>query len=122
MSPLYLLMRALGLRDTWLALILANAAAAAGHSAAVTLHALYEWSPGSGFKLMAGTELLPSKVLGSAWPQHFNKVVAEAAYAKARVERDRATGQILYNNNVSMDEAVKGVVSRPSNPLPPEAQ
>ena len=47
-----------------------------------------------------------------------NPVSAEAAYAKARVELDRATGQILYNNNVSMDEAVKGVVSRPPSRIP----
>ena len=32
-------------------------------------------------------------------------VTAEAAYARARVELDRATGQILYNNNISLDEA-----------------
>ena len=42
-----------------------------------------------------------------------NLVTAEAAYAKAKVELDRSTGQILYNNNISMDEAVKGIVSRP---------
>ena len=34
-----------------------------------------------GAALMTGTELLPSKVLGSAWPQHFNKVVAETTFA-----------------------------------------
>jgi aminobenzoyl-glutamate utilization protein B len=33
-----------------------------------------------GAALMTGTELLPSRVLGSAWPQHFNKAVAEAAF------------------------------------------
>ena len=47
-----------------------------------------------------------------------NTVAASAAYAKARVELDRSTGQILYNNNVSMDEATKGVVSRPPTPIP----
>lgn len=47
-----------------------------------------------------------------------NTVAAEAAYAKARVELDRSTGQILYNNNVSMTEAVKGVVARPPSPIP----
>jgi outer membrane protein TolC len=47
-----------------------------------------------------------------------NLVAAEAAYSKARVELDRATGQILYNNNVSVDEAAKGVVSRPPNRIP----
>jgi aminobenzoyl-glutamate utilization protein B len=31
--------------------------------------------------LMTGTELLPSRVLGTAWPQHFNRTVAEAAWA-----------------------------------------
>src|SRR5436190_11208748 len=34
-----------------------------------------------GAALMTGTELLPSRVLGSAWPQHFNKVVAETTFA-----------------------------------------
>ena len=34
--------------------------------------------------MMAGVELLPSKVLGSAWPQHFNKVVAETTWANIR--------------------------------------
>jgi aminobenzoyl-glutamate utilization protein B len=31
--------------------------------------------------MMAGVQLQPSKVLGSAWPQHFNKVVAETTWA-----------------------------------------
>jgi aminobenzoyl-glutamate utilization protein B len=31
--------------------------------------------------LMTGAELLPSRVLGSAWPQHFNKTVAETTWA-----------------------------------------
>jgi outer membrane protein TolC len=47
-----------------------------------------------------------------------NLVAAEAAYSKAKVELDRATGQILYNNNVSVDEAAKGVVARPPSPIP----
>ena len=34
-----------------------------------------------GAAMMTGTELLPTRVLGSAWPQHFNKVVAETAFA-----------------------------------------
>jgi outer membrane protein TolC len=46
------------------------------------------------------------------------QVAAEAAYAKAKVELDRATGQVLYNNNVSLDEAFKGVVTRPPSPIP----
>jgi aminobenzoyl-glutamate utilization protein B len=37
-----------------------------------------------GAALMTGTELLPSKVLGSAWPQHFNKVVAETTFTNIK--------------------------------------
>jgi outer membrane protein TolC len=47
-----------------------------------------------------------------------NLVVAETAYAKAKVEMDRATGQTLNNNDISLDEAFRGVVSRPPNPIP----
>ena len=47
-----------------------------------------------------------------------NVVTAKAAYAKAKVELSRATGQILYDYNISLDEAYKGVVSRPPSPLP----
>ena len=32
-----------------------------------------------GAATMTGTELLPTRVLGSAWPQHFNRPIAEAA-------------------------------------------
>ena len=31
--------------------------------------------------LMTGTELLPTRVLGTAWPQHMNKTVAETTWA-----------------------------------------
>jgi outer membrane protein TolC len=48
-----------------------------------------------------------------------NEVTAKAAYARAKVELDRATGQILTNNNISMDEAFRGKVSRPPAALPP---
>jgi aminobenzoyl-glutamate utilization protein B len=37
-----------------------------------------------GAALMTGTELLPTRVLGAAWPQHFNKAVAEATWANIR--------------------------------------
>jgi aminobenzoyl-glutamate utilization protein B len=43
------------------------------------------WQTGNdiakGAALMTGTELLPMRVLGSAWPRHFNRTVAEAAWA-----------------------------------------
>jgi outer membrane protein len=47
-----------------------------------------------------------------------NQVSAAAAYAGARVELDRATGQILTNNNISLEEAFRGVVARPPSPIP----
>jgi outer membrane protein TolC len=47
-----------------------------------------------------------------------NEVTAKAAYAKAKVEMDRSDGQILTNNNISLDEAFKGVVTRPPDPIP----
>ena len=34
-----------------------------------------------GAAMMTTTELQPSRVLGSAWPQHFNKVIAETTWA-----------------------------------------
>jgi aminobenzoyl-glutamate utilization protein B len=33
-----------------------------------------------GAAMMTGTQLQPTRVLGSAWPRHFNKVIAEATY------------------------------------------
>jgi outer membrane protein TolC len=47
-----------------------------------------------------------------------NEVAAQSAYAKAKVEVDRATGQTLYSNNISLEEAFKGVVSRPPTQIP----
>jgi outer membrane protein TolC len=47
-----------------------------------------------------------------------NEVAARAAYAKAKVELERATGQILLNHNISLEEAFRGVVSRPPSAIP----
>ena len=49
----------------------------------------------------------------------YKKTPEAARYAK--VEMDRSTGQILTNNNISMDEAFRGSVARPPSPLPPAA-
>jgi outer membrane protein len=51
-----------------------------------------------------------------------NEVAALAAYSKARVELDRATGETLDRNHVSLDEAFRGSVSRPPSPIPVAAQ
>jgi len=50
-----------------------------------------------------------------------NVVAATTAYTKAKVEMDRAIGQTLYNNNVSMDEAFKGKISRLPSAIPETA-
>ena len=42
------------------------------------------WAAGDdiakGAAMMTGTTLLPTRVLGSAWPRHFNRAIAEATY------------------------------------------
>jgi outer membrane protein TolC len=50
------------------------------------------------------------------------EVAALGANSKARVELERATGQLLNEHNVSLREAASGVVSRPPNPIPPEVR
>jgi len=50
------------------------------------------------------------------------EVAALATYAKARVELERATGQTLQAYNILIDEALRGQVSSPPSPLPPQAR
>jgi outer membrane protein TolC len=47
-----------------------------------------------------------------------NEVAAESGYAKARVQLDQAVGRTLDANNISIDEAVKGIVGRVPSALP----
>jgi outer membrane protein TolC len=46
------------------------------------------------------------------------EVASLSAYARARVELDRAIGQTLDSNSIMIDEAVKGQSSRAPSPLP----
>ncbi len=46
------------------------------------------------------------------------EVSALSTYSKARVDLDMATGQVLTSNNVSVDEAMAGRVSRAPSALP----
>jgi outer membrane protein TolC len=50
-----------------------------------------------------------------------SEVAARAAYAKAKVEMERSTGQVLTNHQISIEEAFKGQVARPPSPIPPTA-
>jgi len=49
------------------------------------------------------------------------EVAALDAYAKAKVQYERSAGSTLTNYNVSIDEALKGVVQRTSLPTVPPA-
>jgi hypothetical protein len=44
-----------------------------------------------------------------------NLVGARASYEKARVELDRATGQLLEHNSIDLSDAESGVVNRMPN-------
>jgi outer membrane protein TolC len=46
------------------------------------------------------------------------EVAAQSAYAKAKVQLDVATGEVLEHYNVSIDDAVKGRVGRAPSSLP----
>jgi aminobenzoyl-glutamate utilization protein B len=74
-----------------------------------------------GAALMTGTELLPTRVLGSAWPQHFNKAVAEAAFANIQrvgipewSEADQTLAKALQKEVGSRET---GLVARPPETL-----
>jgi len=47
-----------------------------------------------------------------------SRVSALAAYARARTQLELATGQTLESNNIQIEEAQKGSVSRPPSPIP----
>ena len=47
------------------------------------------------------------------------EVAAQNGYVKAKVDLHRATGDILEENNVFLEEAYRGEVSRPHDPIPP---
>ena len=45
-----------------------------------------------------------------------SEVAARGAWAKARNQLERVVGQTLTNHNVSIEEALRGKVSRTSSP------
>jgi outer membrane protein TolC len=48
-----------------------------------------------------------------------NEVQALAAYSQSRVQLDQATGQVLSNYGIQIEEAKRGQVNRPANPPVP---
>jgi aminobenzoyl-glutamate utilization protein B len=74
-----------------------------------------------GAALMTGTELANTRVLGSAWPQHFNKSVAEAMYANIQAvgmpawsEADQTLARALQKELGSREQ---GLSTRPPQRL-----
>ena len=48
-----------------------------------------------------------------------DEVLAESLYAKARTALERATGDILVNHNIELEDAYKGEMRQPPRPTPP---
>jgi aminobenzoyl-glutamate utilization protein B len=74
-----------------------------------------------GAALMTGTELLPTRVLGSAWPGHFNKTIAEVTYANIKkvgmpqwTDADQTLAKALQKELGSREQ---GLLSRPQEEL-----
>jgi outer membrane protein TolC len=47
------------------------------------------------------------------------EITSKNNYVKAKVELDRAVGRTLQENNISIEEAYTGKISKPADPLPP---
>lgn len=94
----------------------------AQYQAAVRARILQEQTADAEQKKLAVGASTPYNVIlmqRDMWNAEDAEVQAQAAYALARTQLDWATGTILKKNNVVMDEAKAGRVSRPPDPLPP---
>jgi aminobenzoyl-glutamate utilization protein B len=86
------------------------------------------WATGDrmarGAAMMTNTELLPTRVLGSAWPGHFNRALAEAAYANIQKvglphwsEADQTLAKALQKEIGVREEGMATELSRLSGPV-----
>jgi aminobenzoyl-glutamate utilization protein B len=79
-----------------------------------------------GAAMMTGTTLEPRRVLGSAWPRHFNRVVAEVAHANIEAvglpewsEADQTFARALQKEVGSREQGLEtdlGGLGRPVSP------
>jgi len=74
-----------------------------------------------GAAMMTGTELLPTRVLGSAWPGHFNKTIAEVTFENIKKvgmphwsEADQTLAKALQKELGSREQ---GLLARPQPEL-----
>ena len=70
------------------------------------------------YALGASTVFLVIQAQRDLATARYTEVAAQAAYSKARVQLDLATGQTLPASNIVIDEAQKGRVSTPPSALP----
>lgn len=80
-----------------------------------------------GAALMTSTKLLPTRVLGSAWPRNFNKVVAEALYENIKrvglpqwSEADIALAKALQKELGQPERGLATEIDSLEPPEPPE--
>lgn len=83
-------------------------------------HITHNWaildSIAQGAALMTGTKLLPVRVLGSAWPRNFSKVIAEALY-----ENIKAVGLPQWSEaDVALAKALQKELGQPERGLATE--
>ena len=101
--------------------LIAQQQASAAHQAAVKARVLQEQTLDAEQKkytLGASTIFFVIQAQRDLTQAQSNEVAASSAYAKARVQLNMATGQTLEANNILIDEAVRGRVSRAPSPLP----
>ncbi len=84
-------------------------------------------SVAQGAAMMTGTKLVESRVLGSAWPQHFNRPIAEAMVANIKrvglpqwSEADQAMAKAVQKEMGSRETGMPSQVDTSAAPQPPE--
>ena len=95
--------------------------ARASYEAAVEARQLQEQSVNveqQTFNVGLSTNLLMIQYENYLAQAQSNEVAAKAAYVKAKIALQRAIGTILDENHIEIDEAYRGSVARPADPLP----
>ena len=78
-----------------------------------------------GAAMMTGTKLVNTRVLGSAWPRHFNKVIAEATYENIKAvglpewsEADQALAKAVQKELGSREQGLATRLGNLGQPVP----
>jgi outer membrane protein len=103
--------------------VIAVQQARAGFNTAVKARVLQEQTLDAEQKkyaLGASTNFLVIQAQRDLATAQSTEVTARSTYSKAKVQLDQATGRTLDANNIQIEEAMRGRVSRPPATLPPE--